>query len=40
MGKLGIMDCSEVFYAALQSDGTLYIDLKKDILPYIQKVED
>ncbi len=40
LGKMGIMDVSEVFYAALQSDGTLYIDLKQDILPYIQKVED
>lgn len=36
----GIQDPSQVFYAALQTDGTLYVDLKKDVMPYLQKVED
>lgn len=36
----GIHDPSEVFYAALQSDGTLYVDRRSDELIYVQKVED
>lgn len=36
----GIQDPSEVFYAALQTDGTLYVDKRKDDLPYVQKIED
>jgi uncharacterized membrane protein YcaP (DUF421 family) len=36
----GIQDPAEVFYAALQTDGTLYVDRRKDDLSYIQKVED
>ncbi|QGG46389.1 YetF domain-containing protein [Heliorestis convoluta] len=31
---------SDVFYASLESDGTLYVDLYKDKLEYIHKVED
>jgi len=31
---------SDVFYAALNTDGTLYIDMKKDNMDYVQKVED
>lgn len=38
--SLGICDYSEVMYAALNTDGTLYIDKKDDKLEYIQKVED
>lgn len=36
----GIQDPAEVFYAVLQSDGTLYIDRRKDQLTNVQKVED
>lgn len=35
-----ITDLSQVAYASLNTDGTLYVDLKADKLEYIQKVED
>ncbi|KAB2951930.1 DUF421 domain-containing protein [Heliorestis acidaminivorans] len=31
---------SDVFYASLESDGTLYVDLYDDKLDYVHKVED
>jgi hypothetical protein len=31
---------SPVFFATLQADGTLYVDLKKDSLDYVQRIED
>lgn len=36
----GIQDISTVVYASLQTDGTLYTDVRKDQLDYVQKVED
>lgn len=36
----GIQDLSQVTYAALQTDGTLYTDIHEDQLSYVQKVED
>lgn len=38
--KKGITNLNEVFYASLNTDGTLYVDMMKDNLGYIQKVED
>lgn len=38
--KQNINNLNEVFYAALNTDGSLYIDLNKDNLHYTQKVED
>jgi len=38
--KRGIDKVSDVFYASLQTDGTLYTDVKQDNLGYVQKVED
>ncbi len=38
--KRNISDLNEVIYAALNTDGSLYIDQKKDNLHYVQKVED
>lgn len=38
--KRNIEDISDVMYASLESDGTLYTDVKKDNLDYVQKVED
>lgn len=38
--KRNITKISEVIYAALNSDGSLYIDLKNDDLHYVQEVED
>ena len=38
--KKNILNVEHVFYAALITDGTLYIDLKDDKMEYIQKVED
>jgi uncharacterized membrane protein YcaP (DUF421 family) len=30
----------DVFYASLNTDGSLYINLKEDKMEYVQKVED
>lgn len=38
--KKNILNVEDVFYAALNTDGTLYIDLKEDKMDYVQKVED
>ncbi|MDH7479591.1 MAG: DUF421 domain-containing protein [Syntrophomonadaceae bacterium] len=38
--RRGIEKVSEVVYASLQADGTLYTDLRDDRLGYVQKVED
>ena len=38
--KRNIFNINEIIYAALNSDGSLYIDLKNDQLQYVQKVED
>lgn len=38
--KLNINDMSDVFCAALNTDGTLYVDQYRDVLPYVQEVED
>jgi len=35
-----INDVSSVFYASLNTDGSLYVDLRDDSLKYVQKVED
>ena len=35
-----ISDVRDVFFATLQADGTLYVDLKKDSLDYVQRIED
>ena len=40
LNKKDINNPVDVFYASLQTDGTLYTDLKADNLEYIQKVED
>ncbi|GAB6179881.1 DUF421 domain-containing protein [Desulfotomaculum defluvii] len=40
LSQRGIRDISTVTYASLQSDGTLYTDIREDNLDYIQKVED
>ncbi len=37
---LGVEKISDVFYASLNTDGTLYVDLKEDKLEYVQKIED
>lgn len=38
--KANITDLEQVFYANLNTDGTLFIDRKDENLDYIQKVED
>lgn len=38
--KINIDKVTDIVYAALNTDGTLYIDMKKDDMGYIQKVED
>ncbi len=38
--KKNIEKVEDVFYAALNTDGTLYIDLKDDNMGYVQKTED
>lgn len=38
--KRNINDPSQISYAALNTDGSLYIDVKNDNLQYIQEVED
>ncbi|MDO7787659.1 DUF421 domain-containing protein [Desulforamulus aquiferis] len=38
--KRNIEKLSDVTYASLESDGTLYTDVKDDKLEYVQKVED
>ncbi|MZP30396.1 DUF421 domain-containing protein [Heliobacterium undosum] len=38
--KRGVEDLSEVFYAALQSDGTLYVDVRRDGVDGVHEVED
>lgn len=38
--KQNINKISDVLYAALNTDGTLYIDLKDDKMDHIQKIED
>jgi uncharacterized membrane protein YcaP (DUF421 family) len=38
--KGNINNLTEVTYAALNTDGSLYVDLKKDYLAYVQKIED
>lgn len=38
--QYNINKISDVIYANLNTDGTLYVDVKKDHLDYIQKVED
>lgn len=38
--KQNIDKVSDVMYAALNTDGTLYIDLRDDKMDYIQKIED
>lgn len=38
--KRGIEKTADVIYASLQSDGTLYIDIRQDNLGYVQKVEE
>lgn len=35
-----IRDIGDVFFATLETDGTLYIDLKRDRADYIQRIED
>ncbi len=36
----GIRDLHDVILALLNTDGTLYVDLKKDRMEYVQKIED
>ncbi|MGE5405124.1 MAG: YetF domain-containing protein [Candidatus Saccharibacteria bacterium] len=38
--RRNIANINDVFFAGLNTDGTLYIDLKKDELGYIQRIED
>ena len=38
--KNRVDDINQVVYAALKTDGSLYIDLEDDRLDYVQKVED
>ncbi|MZP42639.1 DUF421 domain-containing protein [Heliobacterium gestii] len=38
--KHGVEELSQVFYAALQSDGTLYVDIRRDEAGGLHEVED
>ncbi len=40
LNRNGIRDVHDVFLASLNTDGTLYLDLKQDQMDYVQKVED
>lgn len=40
LANQGIKEIENVFLASLSTDGTLYIDEKKDRLSYIQRIED
>jgi len=40
LSQRGIRDLSDVVYASLESDGTLFTDIREDLLSYVQKVED
>ncbi len=40
LGKAGVNDISDVVLASLQTDGTLWLDVKQDNPDYVQEVED
>lgn len=40
LNRQNIKRVSDIFYASLNTDGTLYVDKKADQLTYVQKVED
>ena len=40
LSRHGVEKIEDVFYAALNTDGTLYLDIKNDSLKYKQTVED
>lgn len=38
--KQGVVSIKDVFYASLDSDGKLYVDLKQDQMTYVQDITD
>ncbi|MDD4170580.1 MAG: DUF421 domain-containing protein, partial [Desulfotomaculaceae bacterium] len=38
--KQGVVSIKDVFYASLDSDGNLYVDLKQDQMTYVQDITD
>lgn len=40
LNKLNVKNIEDIVLATLQTDGTLYVDMREDALDYVQKVED
>lgn len=40
LAKMNIENVNNVFYASLNTDGTMFVDLKRTDPPHLQKIED